>query len=840
MIFSSEKSYAFQKVIQKSKIKTVEFSFDKFKEPDSVYWPGYFWWWNGPLEPEILIEQLRDMREHDARSVCPLAMPHEFRPTTLNNQMDVKYLSPEFFDRVKIAVEEAARLGMNYWLYDEGGWPSGEACGQVTEGHPELLSLIQNFNNEKGIWEIKNGKGVDRLNPQATQRFISLTHQQYKEAVGKYFGNTISFAFTDEPSMSKTIVGKQMPWTNNFGDVFEKQFGYRPQDNLDIFKKTREELTADDMRKRIDFFDCWSQCFTDAYFLPIRDWCRANGILAGGHLDNEDRTIGAVECGYGNILRQLRAEDVPGIDVIWRQIFAGQKNHYFPLLASSAAHQIGSPYALTESFVVYGNGLTPEQMKWITDYQYVRGITLMVAGSYPLSTKEHLMSGLRPHFGPVNPLWDFMPVYHGYTARLGYALSCGKPKIETAVYYPVRDMWATGTGENIVEEYDSLIEKLLERQCGFDFIDDDILADKGIDVKGGAYNAGSASYKNIVFYQCSWMKKESVEKLAEFVGGGGKIFCINQLPAVNGDKGELFKKLIDKKSEKNIYLCNSADELAAKIKPLIHLEPAFAGIRATARKLENGTIYFIFNEGGQAFNGDVCFDETSSVNELELIKGRILPLRASYQDNKTVCSISLPPGKSMLVLFGGAKSEKNRKWKQIENVNLAQGWQGRRVKQYEIGKHNYQIKNIQENWKPIELGKWKDIFSEDFSGTVAYKISVPVKKEWKGKSMRLSIGQAEYAAEIKVNGVDAGKIVWTPWEIEFDNKIDDSAIDLEIAVTNTLANVLTSEKVRADWENQGGYGWPGQYDARTVKFERDSRGGGLPGPVVLEIGIRQE
>ena len=64
-------------------------------------------------------------------------------------------------------------------------------------------------------------------------------------------------------------------------------------------------------------------------------------------------------------------------------------------------------------------------MKWLVDYQYVRGLTLLVCGVYPLSTRDHLMLGERPHFGPVNPLWDFLPDFHRYVARLGYLLSCG-------------------------------------------------------------------------------------------------------------------------------------------------------------------------------------------------------------------------------------------------------------------------------------------------------------------------------------------------------------------------------------------------------------------------------
>lgn len=832
-LFSNSQAFSF--LPAKTKVRTVEFSLEKFKEPDSIYWPGYFWWWNGRLEPEILIEQLRDMRAHDARSVCALAMPYEFRPTTMNNQMDVKYLSDEYFERVKIAVEEASRLGMNYWLYDEGGWPSGEACGQLTDGHAELLSQIQSYDSDKGIWEIKNGKGVDRLNSRATQRFINLTHEKYKEAVGKYFGSTIKFAFTDEPSIGKVVIGRQMPWTDNFGKIFKEQFGYRAEDYLYVFTKDANELTQEDMKIRIDFFDCWPKCFADSYFLPIRDWCRRNGIMAGGHLDNEDKSAGAIECGYGNILRQLRAEDLPGVDAIWRQIFRGQKNHYFPLLAASAAHQIGSPYAFTESFVVYGNGLTPEEMKWVTDYQYVRGINLMVAGSYPVSTEEHLMSGLRPHFGPVNPMWDFMPVYHGYTARLGYTLSSGKPKIDTAVFLPIRDLWAEGTDKNITNEFDGMVEELLRNQCSFDFVDDDILADKEFKIQNGKIKAGAVEYSKFIFYQCSWMKKESVERLAEFVKEGGQIYCVKQLPAVNNDRGELFKKLVGEKCSENIFVFDSVEELAAKVDHLIYLEPAGKGIRVMSRDLGDERIYFLFNEGEKDYKGKVIFNENKSLFKLEPKNGRAWVVETEKESGKVIYKIDLTAGGSELLYFGQAEVEKNRIWKQVESINLAEGWQTRRLKKYDVGKSNYQINEIEEGFKAAEPGRWDKIYTKDFSGSACYKISVPVKKEWQGRLVQVDLGKAEYAAEIRINGEDAGKIVWGPWKSDV-MVINKPVIDLEIAVYNTLANVLVSERVRNDWANRNVPGWPGNYDARTAEFEKESVGGGLIGPVKLEIG----
>lgn len=182
------------------------FSWKSLSEPENLFWPAYFWYWNGPPTPDVLRQQLADMAGHEARSVCVVPMPHEFRPITMNTSMDVDYLSPEFFQRVKVAVDEAARLGMNYWIYDEGGWPSGQAAGRVVRTRPDAAVRVLRCNADgkwtPGIvarWAPGEMGVADLLNPQSTRTFISLTHERYAAAVGPHFGKAIKLTFTDEP-----------------------------------------------------------------------------------------------------------------------------------------------------------------------------------------------------------------------------------------------------------------------------------------------------------------------------------------------------------------------------------------------------------------------------------------------------------------------------------------------------------------------------------------------------------------------------------------------------------------------------------------------------------------
>ena len=387
----------------------LEFKARDFQQPEAVLWPAYFWLWNAPVDIDCVRKQLEDMAAHDARSVCMLPMPRAFRPDSTNNSLAPDYLTSEYLERVREAVDEAARLGMTWWLYDEGGWPSGQALGKVVEGHPELtrraitreriaadkpftvpadaLGLVVEqtepgflrpgdrwspaaFNETACLYRIGGGGAVDLLNPEATARFMRLTHEGYATVLSRHFGKTVKFIFTDDPSAGMPRPPNSIPWFPGIQQAYEAQCGRSFLSDLPrFFVEPDQRIPGAVARARVALYDVLTSRFADAYFEPLRNWGRLHGLASGGHLGGEDETFGAVKYGYGHLLRQLRRLDVPGVDLIWRQIFPGREGQSnFPVAAASAAHQNGTRFAFSESFCVYGNGLTPAQMKWLTDW----------------------------------------------------------------------------------------------------------------------------------------------------------------------------------------------------------------------------------------------------------------------------------------------------------------------------------------------------------------------------------------------------------------------------------------------------------------------------------------
>ena len=94
----------------------------------------------------------------------------------------------------------------------------------------------------------------------------------------------------------------------------------------------------------------------------------------------------------------------------------------------------------------------------------------------------------------------------------------------------------------------------------------------------------------------------------------------------------------------------------------------------------------------------------------------------------------------------------------------------------------------------------------------------------------LDLGQVNYAAEVRLNGKILGSRMLGPYVFPLQGALRPGKNRLEITVTNTLANALSSEKVLDSWETQS---WVSPYDDRQRYFEKESLPSGLFGPVTI-------
>ena len=94
------------------------------------YGPIPFWSWNNKLEKDELVKQIHNMKEV---GMGGFIMHARMGLTT-------EYLGEDWFDCIEVCLDEAKKLGMNGWIYDENGWPSGFVGGELLKDQDNLAT----------------------------------------------------------------------------------------------------------------------------------------------------------------------------------------------------------------------------------------------------------------------------------------------------------------------------------------------------------------------------------------------------------------------------------------------------------------------------------------------------------------------------------------------------------------------------------------------------------------------------------------------------------------------------------------------------------------------------
>ena len=539
------------------------FCAEGFKTPKKEHSVMYSWVWSAPMTRETIDRQLADFAKAGIGGLYILPEPSEFRPQTIRTFLSPPYLSEAFFDLVAYTIDKAAALGMELWLYDEGGWPSGGACGHTRAENAEAVERVLRKNDvtvaagesytpptDKIAFigcdrvteafvamqavtvseyvcvpmEDRHPNRIDSTNGGVVDTFIRNTYEAYYAHLQKRFGQRVSMIFTDEPS----VIGGLMP--ADIFALFADKYGYDLRDFLPVLANADLAQTPKLEQVRIDYGRLVGELFCQNYCQKLADWCHAHGIRFGGHLDLDHLSQGGVLQQYFSHLHALSAFDVPGVDVIWQQIkppHGGEApvtegSSFFPRIASSAARQTGKKLALTESFAVYGDALTPDEMRYVLNYQAIRGINVFNLMLMPCTDARTAALIERPAFTPTKPGFFHLGHFNAYYARLSYLLQLGERVCDTALYHPSADVWGNNdTRSRACAAYDAMGAALEQRNISFDIVDDYSLARAKVTDEGLA--VGDAVYRHIAVPTCRFMPSDVAAKIAPFIGDGTPI-----------------------------------------------------------------------------------------------------------------------------------------------------------------------------------------------------------------------------------------------------------------------------------------------------------------------------
>ncbi|MBO5764944.1 MAG: hypothetical protein J6S24_01560 [Lentisphaeria bacterium] len=375
---------------------------------------GTFWYWNATPTRAGIRRQLAEIASAGYSCVYIHPMPDSFHRQTFFCGMKCRYLGEKFFSLVKYALEESKKLGLKFMLYDEGGWPSGGVLDTLVEKYPECRAKTVRLEEDGSIVETWTNY-PDQFRAEPVRRFIEMTHELYKRELGDEFGKSIKGIFTDEPFL-KLHVAYPLSVVNDeivgmLKSMYGKDFYKDILPHIGLFKATTPEAET----ARALYCDVCSRLFAKHYSEQLAKWCEENNLDLEGHFSGEDEYLpfGVT----GNLLRVLTPFHVPGVDVIWRQIYPGQAYEFFPRFATSAAIRAKRSQTLCEAFNVFTYAITPKVMNYVANALMVQGINRILPMPFMYKdTGKHKIC-CSTDISPRTPAFDAMKDLNAFWNR---------------------------------------------------------------------------------------------------------------------------------------------------------------------------------------------------------------------------------------------------------------------------------------------------------------------------------------------------------------------------------------------------------------------------------------
>jgi hypothetical protein len=434
----------------------------------------------------------------------------------------------------------------------------GVTAEEYRDGIKQVIDLNKNLSWEKTIpWEAPEGRWVlmyflekrapyyiDTLNPASTEKFIELTHEKYKRAVGAEFGSTVPGFFTDEPAMYYYHVGLNnyvVPWSKRMFKIFRDRRGYDLKPHLPALYTEMGEETP---RIRYDFWRTLTEQYSETYYKRIRDWCDENGVIFTGHLLFEEWLRLSARC-EGNLFKYLQHMHLIGVDHLYPKI--GSKDepaeHVALKVGSSAAHHFGSTRLLCESMGGTYWDCTLERMKWMNNWEYVLGVNLFNNHGYHYTIEGERKRDWPPSQFYHHTWWKYYDLFVKYNARLSHVLSGGRHVAKVLMLYPMSSMWTnyvpqqrTPVASVIEDDFNYLTDALLRLHYDFDYVDEDVLADAIIE--NGVIRIADEEYSTFVLPPVTHIKAATFERLKHFVESGGSLIADTLFPVGLLESGE--------------------------------------------------------------------------------------------------------------------------------------------------------------------------------------------------------------------------------------------------------------------------------------------------------------
>ena len=508
-------------------------------DPASQYRGAPFWALTGDLQADELIEQIRNFKK--------MGLGGFFLHARIG--LETEYLSEEWFDLIRVCVEEARKLDMKAYLYDEDRYPSGDAGALAVKDHPEFRSQrifleeiefenVKNYSlpentvsifaakhagNDKKIKDLRRiqqtsevneeefmlvfTKGeaqhnswyngycyLDTLNKDAVKYFIELTHEQYYKHFKDDFGTVIPAIFCDEPRYG--FVSTMLPWEDEtvYSTPWNDQLRENIRNNhgIDIFEYLPALFFDIENNQYPSERYCYiaelTALFLDSFMNTVYQWCEEHNIMLTGHMIGED-TLATQSWSCGSCMRAYKYFGMPGVD----QLGEMTRGYQVAKQLSSAARQLGKPLRLTETYGCTGWDFPLAGHKALGDWQVVSGINFRCQHLAHYTIRGEAKRDYPASISYQSPWNSEYSHIENYFSRLNLMLTGNEEKRDILLFSPIesawmqikKDLWCDKDIAGFDREFIAVQNELLKNQLDFDFADEVLALELGNVIQSG-------------------------------------------------------------------------------------------------------------------------------------------------------------------------------------------------------------------------------------------------------------------------------------------------------------------------------------------------------------------
>ncbi|MDR1454576.1 MAG: hypothetical protein LBJ01_02890 [Tannerella sp.] len=664
-----------------------------FAEPPKEYGTAPLWVWNTRVTHELIDASMNELKEQGFGGVFIHPRPG----------LITEYISDEWFELCRYTVETGKKLDMDVWLYDENSYPSGFAGGHVPAAMPESYNQGKSLLPEKyevfpdtvpadvflcyrkesdgtfreitsGMKDEQGKKGeyyllrkgydqqspwyggfsyVDLLYPGVTEKFIEITMDGYKRALGDEFGKAVPGWFTDEPNINPP---GGIRWTPDLFDVFRAKWGY----DLKASLPSLFEETGDWKKVRHNYTQTLLQLFIDRWAKPCFEYCEANNLKLTGHYWEHgwpDMADG------GDNMAMYAWHQQPAIDMLFNQYNDESPQAQFGNVRavkelSSVANQMGYRRTLSETYGGGGWEETFRDFKRLGDWEYVLGVNFMNQHLAHLSIAGARKYDYPPTFSEHSPWWPCYRQLNLYFARLSMALSAGEQLNDILILEPTTSVWlyyayrySNPAYMEIGKTFQRFVTSLEKAQVEYDLGSENIIKDQG-KVSGKKFSIGRRAYSKVVIPPMTEnLDAPTFALLKEFAENGGTILAYAQPAYVDGAPNDDARTFFSDPARVTLLTPSVSPDLTPCLQDDIRFRAASGNDLFHHRRImKDGQILFLSNASlTEAARGSVQLKGKDAL-ELCAMTGKIVDRSETGVDGGRIeLAYDLPPAGSLLL-----------------------------------------------------------------------------------------------------------------------------------------------------------------------------------------------